>query len=66
MGPCDPMAMNTLGGSGAGASPLMRQGHRRLMTKSLEKREGVKGIFPACCLLLWGREGVILLSIGRD
>jgi hypothetical protein len=25
------------------------------------KKEGVKGMLPACCLPLWGREGVTLI-----
>jgi hypothetical protein len=26
------------------------------------KKEGVKGMLPACCLPLWGREGVTLIA----
>jgi len=30
------------------------------------KKEGVKGMLPACCLPLWGREGVTLLAAAEN
>jgi hypothetical protein len=33
--------------------------------KNLNKRGG-KGMFPACCLPLWGREGVTLLAAAEN
>jgi hypothetical protein len=30
------------------------------------KKEGVKGMLPACCLPLWGREGVTLIAAAEN
>jgi hypothetical protein len=30
--------------------------------ETVEMERGVKGMIPACCLSLWGREGVALIA----
>jgi hypothetical protein len=30
------------------------------------EKEGVKGMIPACCLSLWGREGVTLIDAAEN
>jgi len=30
------------------------------------EKEGVKGMIPACCLPLWGREGVTLIAAAEN
>jgi len=32
----------------------------------LFKKEGVKGMLPACCLPLWGKEGVTLIAAAEN
>jgi hypothetical protein len=48
----------------AQASPNIAIIIRRLM-KNLNKRGG-KGMLPACCFPLWGREGVTLLAAAEN
>jgi hypothetical protein len=34
--------------------------------KIISEKEGVRGMLPACCLLLRGREGVTLLAAAEN
>jgi len=48
----------------ARVSPLCCDNHQKVDENP--EKQGIKGMLPACCLPLWGREGVTLLTSVRE